>query len=51
MPGGIGKLKELFGAMTWSQLGFHNKPICVLIVDGYYDTLLAFIQHSAYRFF
>ena len=47
MPGGIGTLEELFEVMTWSQLGFHDKPIGVLNVEGYYDTLLAFIQHSA----
>jgi len=47
MPGGIGTLEELFEVMTWSQLGFHDKPIGVLNVDGYYDTLLAFIQHAA----
>jgi uncharacterized protein (TIGR00730 family) len=46
MPGGIGTLEELFEVMTWSQLGFHDKPIGVLNVDGYYDALLAFIQHT-----
>lgn len=45
MPGGIGTLEELFEVLTWSQLGFHDKPIGVLNVDGYYDALLAFIQH------
>jgi hypothetical protein len=45
MPGGIGTLEELFEVLTWSQLGIHDKPIGVLNVGGYYDALLAFIQH------
>jgi uncharacterized protein (TIGR00730 family) len=46
MPGGIGTLEELFEAMTWSQLGLHEKPLGLLNVDGYYDGLLAFIAHQ-----
>lgn len=45
MPGGIGTLEELFEVFTWSQLGFHEKPIGLLNVDGFYDGLLAFLQH------
>lgn len=45
MPGGIGTLEELFEAMTWAQLGFHEKPVGVLNVNGYYDKLTAFLQH------
>lgn len=44
MPGGIGTLEELFEILTWSQLGFHQKPIGVLNVDGFYDGLIAFLQ-------
>jgi len=46
LPGGIGTLEELFEALTWSQLGFHDKPIGVLNVDGYYDAMLAFLDHA-----
>ncbi len=45
MPGGIGTLEELFEVFTWSQLGLHNKPIGLLNVEGFYDGLIAFLQH------
>lgn len=45
MPGGIGTLEELFEVLTWSQLGFHNKPIGLLNVHGFYDDLIKFLQH------
>ncbi len=45
LPGGFGTLEELFEATTWSQLRFHNKPVGILNVDGYFDALLAFVDH------
>ncbi len=39
LPGGPGSLDELFEALTWRQLGLHDKPILVLNVDGYWDAL------------
>jgi uncharacterized protein (TIGR00730 family) len=45
LPGGTGTLDELFETMTWSQLGLHNKPMGLLNVSGYYDHLLAFLDH------
>jgi uncharacterized protein (TIGR00730 family) len=46
LPGGIGTFEELFEVWTWRQLGFHNKPIGLLNVDGYYDGLLEFMQNT-----
>jgi len=46
LPGGIGTLEELFEVWTWRQLGYHDKPIGLLDVDGYYRHMLDFLQHS-----
>jgi hypothetical protein len=46
LPGGWGTLDELFEVLTWAQLGLHGKPCGLLNVEGYFDGLLAFIQHS-----
>ena len=45
MPGGFGTLEELFEVITWSQLALHDKPIGLLNTDGFYDGLIAFIEH------
>ena len=51
LPGGIGTLEEWFEVWTWSQLGFQPKPCGLLNVAGYYDHLLAFLDHmTAERF-
>lgn len=51
LPGGIGTLEEWFEVWTWSQLGFQPKPCGMLNVAGYYDHLLAFLDHmTAERF-
>jgi uncharacterized protein (TIGR00730 family) len=46
LPGGIGTFEELFEILTWAQLGIHHKPCGLLNVAGYYDRLLAFLDHS-----
>jgi uncharacterized protein (TIGR00730 family) len=46
LPGGWGTLDELFEILTWGQLGLHRKPCGVLNVNGYFDGLLAFVEHS-----
>jgi uncharacterized protein (TIGR00730 family) len=48
LPGGIGTLEELYEVWSWQQLGYHDKPVALLNVDGYYDALLEFhrVMHS-----
>jgi uncharacterized protein (TIGR00730 family) len=46
LPGGIGTLEELFEAWTWAQLGYHDQPIGLLDVAGYYASLLRFLDES-----
>jgi uncharacterized protein (TIGR00730 family) len=44
LPGGAGTLEEFFEIWTWAQLGIHAKPCGLLNVDGYYSTLLSFLD-------
>ncbi|PBJ14284.1 TIGR00730 family Rossman fold protein [Flavobacterium sp. ACN6] len=44
LPGGFGTLEELFEMLTWAQLGLHKKPIAVLNINGFYDSLLELLQ-------
>ena len=46
LPGGIGTLEELYEVWTWRQLGYHDQPIGLLNVAGYYDGLLGFMAKS-----
>jgi uncharacterized protein (TIGR00730 family) len=46
LPGGMGTLEELFEVYTWTQLGLHAKPLGLLNVRGYYDGLVAFLDHA-----
>lgn len=46
LPGGIGTLEEFFEVWTWRQLGYHDKPVGLLNMGGYYDSLLAFLGSS-----
>lgn len=45
LPGGAGSLDELFEVLTWRQLGLHNKPILILNTEGYWNPLLALVDH------
>lgn len=45
LPGGAGTLEELFEVWTWGQLGIHAKPVALLNVGGYWDPLLAMLDH------
>ncbi len=46
LPGGFGTFDELFEAITWGQIGAHEKPIGLLDINGYYGPLLAAIDHA-----
>lgn len=46
LPGGIGTLEELYEVWTWRHLGYHDQPIGLLNAGGFYDGLLAFMQHT-----
>ena len=43
LPGGFGTLEEFFEMLTWAQLGLHKKPMALLNVNHFYDTLLTFM--------
>jgi uncharacterized protein (TIGR00730 family) len=51
LPGGIGTLEELYEVWSWQQLGYHDKPVALLNVDGYYNALLTFTRESHARGF
>jgi uncharacterized protein (TIGR00730 family) len=46
LPGGWGTLDEFFEVLTWAQLGLHRKPCGLINVGGYFDGLLAFLDHA-----
>jgi uncharacterized protein (TIGR00730 family) len=47
LPGGVGTMDEMWEAVSWSQLGYHSKPVGILNIAGYYDHLIAFNTHMA----
>jgi uncharacterized protein (TIGR00730 family) len=51
LPGGIGTLDEFFEAWSWNALGYHKKPFCLLNVEGFWDGLIAFIDHATEKGF
>lgn len=44
LPGGYGTLEEFMEVLTLKQLGYHDYPIVLLNVDGFFDTLLDFFE-------
>jgi len=46
LPGGFGTFAELFEALTWAQLGLHDKPVGLLNVEGYFDPVIALIEKA-----
>jgi uncharacterized protein (TIGR00730 family) len=47
LPGGIGTVEEIVQIMTWAQLGHHRKPTVFVNVNGFWDPMLALIDHMA----
>jgi uncharacterized protein (TIGR00730 family) len=47
LPGGIGTVEEIVEIMTWAQLGHHRKPIVFGNVNGFWDPMLALLDHMA----
>ncbi|MFK7741447.1 MAG: TIGR00730 family Rossman fold protein [Planctomycetota bacterium] len=46
LPGGLGTLEELFETWTWGQLRYHDKPMGLLDVDGYFEGLLKWLTRA-----
>jgi uncharacterized protein (TIGR00730 family) len=46
LPGGLGTLEELSEVLAWAQIGIHCKPCGILNIAGYFDFLLAFLDHA-----
>ena len=45
LPGGLGTLDEMIEVITWRQLALHDKPVLLLDDDGYWQPLLALLDH------
>lgn len=44
LPGGYGTLEEFFEMITWAQLGLHHKPIGILNINGFYNSLMGMLK-------
>jgi hypothetical protein len=44
LPGGLGTLDELLEVITLRQLRYHDKPVVLVNLDGYWDPLLALVD-------
>lgn len=44
LPGGVGTMDELWEALSWAQLGYHHKPVGLLNIAGFYDSLVTFYR-------
>ncbi len=45
LPGGVGTLEELVEQMTWVQLDRHAKPVLIANINGFWNPLLALMEH------
>ncbi|KAK4285498.1 hypothetical protein QN277_002189 [Acacia crassicarpa] len=44
LPGGYGTMEELLEVIAWSEIGIHDKPVGLLNVEGYFNSLLSFFD-------
>ncbi|MEP0070335.1 TIGR00730 family Rossman fold protein [Pyruvatibacter sp.] len=51
LPGGVGTLEEIMEQWTWAQLGIHTKPCAFLNVRGYFDPMMAMVEHMRHEGF
>lgn len=51
LPGGIGTLEEFLEIVTLRHLGYHDKPIVLLDDEGFYTTLVRFLDETVERGF
>lgn len=47
LPGGLGTMDEMFEALSWAQIGYHEKPVGLLNAFGFYDGLIEFVNQMA----
>ena len=45
LPGGIGTVEEIIEIMTWAQLGHHRKPMVFGNISGFWDPMMALMEH------
>lgn len=45
LPGGFGTFEEMFEVLAWQTLKIHSKPVVLLNTEGFYDTMLTFLDH------
>ena len=45
LPGGMGTLEEVFNIVSWAHLNIHKKPLGLLNGNGFYDSLMSFLEH------
>jgi uncharacterized protein (TIGR00730 family) len=45
LPGGIGTVEEIVEIMTWAQLGHHRKPMVFANIAGFWNPMLALLDH------
>ncbi|MBL7129251.1 MAG: TIGR00730 family Rossman fold protein [Ignavibacteria bacterium] len=46
LPGGMGTLDEFCEVITWTQLGYHNKPCGLLNTGNYFEHFIEFFKNA-----